>query len=294
LAFFSADVDPGFLFGLMRPDVLEFLGPDQDEEDPNDAAWVRVTDDRPTSELGVEYVAGHELALVYTAARALAEIEADNADLQAAIGVLAETLIGDDAGAGEAEPTLDHEIDQHADAAVLTRLQEAARTRHRVQIVYSRSWDAGVRTREIEPYRLISTKRGWEVDAGVDRGAAAGGLRTFLVTNIRQVEVLDQTFEPPADLSDLIAEHRRTTSVRVRIPYSAWWAADMHAEQVARVSEDDDQVTLDLELLPPVRRRMGLIALAADGAAQVVSPVELTDAGRELTAELLRHHRQSH
>ena len=48
LAFYTADLNP-MLFGLSRPSVLEFLGPDGDEIDPNEAEivrglWARVED----------------------------------------------------------------------------------------------------------------------------------------------------------------------------------------------------------------------------------------------------------
>ena len=44
--------------------MLEFLGPDGDGDiDPHEAEVVRAVNDRPTEELGVEYVDASELAL---------------------------------------------------------------------------------------------------------------------------------------------------------------------------------------------------------------------------------------
>ena len=140
--------------------------------------------------------------------------------------------------------------------------------------------------RVIEPYHLVQTRRGWEVDAGpLD---ADGQLRTFLLSNIRSVEVLEGTFEIPGNLPQLLESQRATTTVRARLPQSSRWAADMYAEQVSVVEEDELTAVLDLELLPPVEQRVGLLVLVAD--ASVVSPARLGDAGAQLAAELIRHH----
>ena len=83
------------LFGLSRPTVLEFLGPDGDDDvDPNDAEVVRVVDERPADELGVEYLDAAELGLIYSAARALADLDPDDQDLRDAIDALTDTMLG--------------------------------------------------------------------------------------------------------------------------------------------------------------------------------------------------------
>lgn len=274
LAFFSADV--GGLLGLSRPDVLDFLGPDGSDVDPNEAEIVRLIDERPADELGMEYVDAGELALIYTAARALADLEPENADLAGAIDVLTETMFGEAVRAEDlpgAEP--------------LRALQSAVEGRRRVRIVYSRSWSAGVGERVIDPYRLIQTRRGWELDAGLPDG----GVRTFLLSHVRTCEVLEEGFEPPLDLDARLERQRRTTTVRVRIPHQARWAADMYAEQADLVADDELRVTLDLELLPPVDQRVGLLLLASGPDAAIVSPPGLIAAGPALAAALLAHHR---
>src|SRR4051812_42893643 len=83
LAFFTADL--GGLLGLSRPSVLEFLSPDGEDVDPTDAEIVRIVDERPTEELGVEYVDAATLGLVFNAAVALSEVEPDNEDLRGAL-----------------------------------------------------------------------------------------------------------------------------------------------------------------------------------------------------------------
>ena len=219
LAFYSAELNP-VLFGLSRPESIEFFSSASGGEvDPNDADRVRLIDDRPAEEIGVERVDAGELALVYTAATALAETEPGNADLAAAISVLTDAVFGD--GAPE---------DSARSGGFVEQLRNAVAGRRKVRIEYSRSWYEGVIDRVIEPYRLVQTRRGWEVDAGP--GDDHGPMRTYLAVNLRSVEVLDETFTPPAGIDQVIAEQRATERVRVRIPHSARWAADFHAERV--------------------------------------------------------------
>ncbi|MET3962833.1 hypothetical protein ABIE44_002767 [Marmoricola sp. OAE513] len=281
LAFFTADLN-GFL-GLNRPTILDFVGPDGAEVDPNEAEIVRLIEDKPRGEIGVEYVDARELGLIYTAAQALSEAEPGNTDLLGAIQVLTETMFGESNAPRPESPARWNQA--------LVPLQDAARDRRKVRIEYSRSWNEGIIDRVVEPYRLVQTRRGWEVDAGpLD---ADGKMRTYLLSNLRAHEVLDETFEPPADLEARLDAQRVTVTVRVQIPHSARWAADVYAEQVRLVADDEETVTLDLDLLPPVDRRVGLLLLAAGPYSRVLEPSRMLAEGPKLAAELLAHHRRS-
>ncbi|TIC87472.1 WYL domain-containing protein [Nocardioides sp. GY 10113] len=281
VAFFAADVSSDWLLGLTRPDVLEFLGPDGDQEDPAVAEVVRFVEEH--GELGVEYVGASELALVHAAALALQDIEPDNTDLADAIDVLTETMFGS-ADRGADEPAVRQWVQP------LPRLQEAQAQRRAARIVYSRAWQHGVTEREIEPYRLVQTRRGWEVDAGPP--AADGSVRTYLLSNIREVELTERTFEPPADLAARLEAQRATETVRVCVPHEARWAADFYAERVTVVQDDEELVALDVELLPPLERRVAMMLLAAGPEAFVVAPQSLELVHEGLAAELLRHHQE--
>jgi proteasome accessory factor C len=280
LAFYTADLNP-MLFGLSRPSVLEFVGPDGDEVDPNDAEVVRVVDERPGDELGVEYVTASALGLVYSAAKARLDLDPDDEELRGAIDVLTETMVGE---------TLP-EAPARAWNQPLESLEGAVATHRKVRITYSRTWSQGVNERVIEPYLLVKTRRGWEVDAGPPDDA--GRLRTFLLPHIREHAVLDETFEPPRNLNTLLASQRTTTRVRVQIPHAARWAADFYAENVENVTDDELTTTLDLDLLPPVEHRVGLLLLIAGEDARVLDPTTMISAGPMLAAELLAHHRTS-
>jgi proteasome accessory factor C len=280
-AFYAADLVE---FGLHRPPAtLEFLGPDGDDVDPHEAEIIRISGDPGLDELGVQYVTAGELALLFAAARRLQDLDPEDAHLAEAVDVLAETMYGEPLG--EASSSHRRWVD------ALDPLQEAIREHRRVRIVYSRAWRTGVSDRTIEPYRLVNTRRGWEVDAGpLDE---AGAMRTFLLGNIRQAELLPETFEPPHDLAEAWMRQRATTRVRVRLPQSARWAADMYAEEIQVVADDEVSSTLDLDLLPPLEHRVGLLMVAAGRDAEVLEPAQLAFAGASLAKELLEHHRRT-
>jgi proteasome accessory factor C len=291
LAFYTADLNP-MLFGLSRPTVLEFLGPDGDEVDPNDAEVVRVVDERPGDELGVEHLDASQLGLIYNAAKALLDLDPDDEDLRAAMDELTETMLGTAPPVAETRaPTSLDTPGPRPWNRPLEPLEDAVEGHRMARITYSRAWSEGVGERVIAPYRLVKTRRGWEVDAGPPD--EEGRIRTFLLPHIRECELLDETFDPPADLDTLLAEQRATTRVRVRIPHAARWAADFYAERVEAVDDDDLTTTLDLDLLPPVDHRVGLLLLIAGEDAQVLRPAGLIAAGPALAAELLAHHRST-
>lgn len=294
LAYYAAD--PGMWLGLTRRHVLEWTGaddsPDEGEEaDPTSALTVRLVEE--PQDLGVEYLDAGELALIHTAANALLEVLPPDADphLESAVDVIAETLLGDpgerEAGRREAASLAGNSWRP----ASLDLLQQASTQRRKVRIRYSRQWETGVVEGTIEPWRLVQTSvRGWEVDAGPV--AANGRLRTYLLGNVRDLEVLDETFTLPEDAEDLLADQRTTTSVRLHLPHRARWALDEYAESSTVVADTEDGFTVDLELLEPVGWRVGLITLAAGPETRVLSPAGLVSQGPSLAQRLLAHHEE--
>ena len=278
LAYYTADVGT-LLLGLSRPEVIEFLSPEGESDDPASAEVVRVIDERPGEELGVEYVDPSELALVYAAARTLLDLEPDNQELADAIEVLTETMFG------EPQPL----SSPRTWDAPLPAFRRAVDERLRVDIVYSRAWHPGVTERTIEPYRLVQTRRGWEVDAGPPD--ANGRLRTYLLPNLRDVLRSRRRVRPARPPSTSCwRRSARTETVRVQIPHGALWAADFFAEHVDLVDDDAETSVLDLELLPPVRQRLGLLILAAGDQTRVLTPSALISAGPAMASALSHHH----
>ncbi|MGZ4591431.1 MAG: helix-turn-helix transcriptional regulator [Actinomycetes bacterium] len=275
LAYYRADVVD---LANFRSAVLEFIGSDGEDEDPATAEIVRVAASGPERELGVEHLTAEQLGALYQAGLDLLALEPDNA-------TLADALRAFRAGLWNAERP--DGLGPGAETAQL--LNDAARRHRRVRVVYARSWLPGVLERVIEPYRAIRTRRGWEVDAGpVDD---QGRIRTFLVSGIRECDLLDETFEPPEDIDELIRMQRQPVDVELVVPQTGRWAVDRYAESVTVLDDDEESVHLRAALLPPVEQRVGLILISCGPAAFVLTPPSLRDAGAEVAARLIEHHR---
>jgi proteasome accessory factor C len=268
----------GWLHQIFRPPAVEFVGP---EEGDSPATVVRVLHDAPATTLGVEYLSAGDLALIYTAGLALLDVDPDDQHLRDALGVIAETMYG--------EPGTQPSPGEWN--RLLPLLQQAQAERRRVDIVYSRAWRVGVRDRVIEPLQLLQTNRGWEVDAGPPD--QHGNLRTYLLSNIRDAELRDETFDPPAGLESRLVRQRRTTTVRMALAQESLWATDMYAEKVTVVSEDEDDFIADLELLPPLGERIALLMLASGEEARLLEPTHLMASASQTILELLAHHEAS-
>lgn len=268
----------GWSFDIFRKPALEFVQPDADETtDGSGRTIVRVVPDAAPG-LGAEHLSAGDLATLYTSGIALLEVDPDEPDLAEALAVIAETMYGD----ASATPYIGDWSRRVRD------LQDAQEQRRKVRIVYSRAWLPGVSERVIEPLRLVQTRRGWEVDAGPV--GPEGNLRTYLLSNVRSVEVLDESFEPPSGVGSLLAKQRQTTAVRMELAQDARWAARQHAERVAVVGENEETFTADLELLAPVGERAGLIMLASGPSTRVISPGSVLPDAMGLVEKLLRHH----
>ncbi len=288
LAFYTADTGPSQPAGYFRRAVVEFLGADGSEAFPDEATVVRVTDPRPAEELGVVYVDAAELALLFQAAADLLALEPDDEELAGAVRVLQDTMLPPDQHG-------DHDVDQSepaplADAGIPALVTRARTERRALRIRYSRAWEPGVSERIIEPYVMRHTRRGWEVDAGPLQ--PDGSVRTFLLSNVRSAELLEDTFDVPSAAAAAIEASRRATTAEVVLPQSARWAADRFAERVAVLEEDEEALHLQVELLPPLVQRLGLLLTIAGPSAFVVAPSSLVDAPQQVATQLLEHHQR--
>ena len=281
LAYYLADLVE---LGNFSAPVVEFFAPglpgdDSGEEvDPGTAQWVRVVARDPEQELGVDHLSAEALGLLFTAGADLLELEPGNDTLRAALEALRTALL-----------PVEEPVTTSGEAATARLLHRAVQGRHPVRVTYVRQWHPGARERVIEPYRLVRTRRGWEVDAGPpDDG---GALRTYLVPNIQSAEVRPETFEPPADLDALLLAQRSPVTVELVVPQDRRWAVERFAESVTVRDDDEESVSLRAELLPPVGQRLGLLLLCAGPEAFVMAPRELERAGEAMAAALLAHHR---
>lgn len=284
ISFYSADIPPQVLLGLQRPDSIQFLAADGAEDEPKDAVFVQSVSARPEAELGVEYLRADELAELYQVATSLRETEPSNAILTEAIGTLEEQFLGlghystVEAEGGTDPTNIESTVEQ---------LRRAVDGRFRIQIQYSRAWEPGVFVRQVEPYALKRTARGWELDAGPLR---EGHARTYIVNRIRSVVVTGEHFETPVGIAGLLASERREEVVDLSLPQRTQWAADRFAERTEVLQSDRSDVALRAWFLPPVSDRVGLVLTIAGPDAFVIEPSSLAEAGAQMASRLLRHH----
>jgi predicted DNA-binding transcriptional regulator YafY len=286
MAYYLADL---VALGSLSLPIVEFVGPgsdwtdEGDVEDPSGASapvgpeWVRVLAPDPEHELGVDHLTAEQLGALYRAGTDLLALEPDNETLAAALEAFATALEPADSGG-----------DERRGATTAQLMHRAAEDRRRVEITYSRQWHPGTTTRTVEPYRVVRTRRGWEVDAGPPDDVAA--VRTYLVSGIVDVRTTDESFELPSDLDELLAANRRPETVELVVPQDSRWAVDRFAESSAVLADDEDDVALRAQLLPPVAQRLGLLLLCTSPDAFVTAPDALRDAGVDAAHALLAHH----
>ncbi|HEY5788923.1 MAG TPA: WYL domain-containing protein, partial [Microlunatus sp.] len=259
--------------------AIEFVTGAAEDEDLGGASMVRLQAPEPGRELGVAYLSVSELARLYRAGRDRLELEPENETLRSAVNKLRAGLLPGVTPSvrGPLEPPpSDFEV--------------ARRQRRRVAVVYAGVWHPGDRERVIEPYRLIHTRRGWEIDAGPVH--ADGELHTLLLDRIQSYTVLDQTFELPADLYQLLARQRTLFPVELIVPHETRWSVEKYAERVEVLAEDETSARLRALLFQPVRHRIGLILADGGQAARVIKPPDLADAGEEVASALLTRYQE--
>jgi predicted DNA-binding transcriptional regulator YafY len=281
LAYYVADVAEQADFALP---VIEFVGGD---EDPGQAEVVRVVSPDPERELGVEHLTAEQLGALHAAGSDLLALEPDNEVLLSAMAAFESSMwpvpAADAGGAG---------------AEIAAAMNRAAQERRRVHIGYARAWQPGTSERVVEPYRVLRTRRGWEVDAGpVDD---AGRIRTYLVSGIQLIAAdketpsgpgtRDETFDRPSNVDQLIAEQRTAVDVELVVPQTGRWAVERFAESVTLLQDDEESVKVRAAFLPPVEQRVGLVLISCGPDAFVTTPPALVDAGVILARQLLDHH----
>lgn len=265
LAYYAADTL------TVRPDTIVFMSSEGREDDPNSAEVVRVVSDRPAAELGVEMMTPQDWVRAYETAAWISEMQPENADLAAAVEIIGQRILSG------TPPRPDSEIGAVVSKAVHDRVY--------LELQYSRAWKPGIVTRRVAPLRLVQTSHGWELDALRD-----GELRTFLIDRIRSAHATTDRFEVPADIDGRLAEHRAVTAVDLSVPQGRQWVVDRYAQSSEILRQDEDDVLIRGQFLPPVAERIGLVLVTAPGSF-VVEPNSLNEAGSLMARLLLEHHR---
>jgi len=225
--------------------------------------------------LGLRHQDAAVLGPLLSAAQQLRALEPDNLVLASAVDKLSTSMLG----------TVTAQASYRARIAAL--FNEAAATGHRMRITYSNTWLPRTDTRVIEPYRVVSTARGYEVDAGpLD---ARGAPRTFLISQVRDWEVLAETFTPPPGVTSALDANREQVAVTGYAPHDGLWAVFHWAERVDQGDSDGYGVMFTAWLLPPLPQRTGLMMLLAGPDAYLDDP-DLDQHRAALARELLEHH----
>jgi len=171
--------------------------------------------------------------------------------------------------------------EEGAEEHAVTVLNEGVRNRLLVEITYlSRSSDE-LSTRTIEPYLLRRDDRGWYVEA-YDR--TRGGRRTFKVAYIKDADLIDEPYEPRAEMADL--DHSLGGDVGVaRVWFSAGRARwELEGRPGTRPLEDGSAVA---EVTYGSRAWLISEILRYRGQAEVLEPAIVREEVAEAAAALL-------
>lgn len=256
---------------------LEFVNEAGEEVEPSAAPMVRLTSDVVTNDLAFRYSPVEGWARVYRAARDQLHLEPENSRLEGALEKLGR-VIDEALDAGT-------QVDGRRDGPAAWH--RAAVEHRRVAIRYARAWRPGTTERVVDPYRVVRTRRGWEVDAGPPD--ADGRLRTYLLSGILEASVLEESFEPPEELVAMLVRQRQTTPVDFVLPPEEVWVVERLAEWIEEIRRDEQDVEIRAWLLEPVRDRVAHALVTAGPRAMVVDR-GLMDGGRHLALALLSHH----
>jgi hypothetical protein len=266
----DATVDTGLGRAYLLIDPADSAAADPEPSD-DDVVWLEGTAE---DILGVEQFDATVLGPLYQAAEELLAQEPDNDTLRDATAILRKRFL----------PGLRRRREDPTGR--VATLRTAIDERRRVRIVYSRAWQPGVTDRVIEPYDITYTGRGAEVDAGPV--ADDGSIRTFLVARIRELDLLQETFERPADALARCIAKRELAPVTGYSQHGQRWVLDKWSERVDVRLQDDNGFTFVAHVLPPVRWRCALMHIVADGID--FDDVRFVEEGSELAERLLRHH----
>ena len=155
-------------------------------------------------------------------------------------------------------------------SSVARDLASAMREHRAVRITYARVWDPGVHTRIIHPYAFETTSRGLEVDA--EPAEKSGEVRTFLIGNIRDVQVLNECFNITEDVERRRLDNRATKAVEGCVPKDRRWTIEKWSEQTTFEESDTDSFKFEAELLQPYEDRVALMMLMAGPRARLLGP----------------------
>jgi proteasome accessory factor C len=219
-----------------------------------------------------------------------------------ALGLLASGLAV--MGMGESSPALESAVEKLMGALVpeaketlvvdmadegpgVSQLRQAAVEGQVVRITYRSVGKEETTTREIEPWAVFSTLGRWYV---VGKCRMVGDERTFRVDRIKDLEVLEERFEPPANPPEPRVGYTSSDEDIVCVldlGPRARWVLEYYPVEVL---EDDGEVVRIRFLSPDVEVPARLLLRLAD-TARLIEGVEVAQRVGEMGARLLSRYR---
>ena len=266
-------------------DILSFVGvhpytPDTqiDAVIEGDTVYVHLPQwfDRPlrlTPEQGMSLVASAQSLLSIPGADPEGPLARGIAKIAASLGVDATPV---DVTLGEAA------------ADVMAVLQDATEHHRQVEIDYYTYGRDEVTTRTVDPHRLYADQGNWYLTATCH---LAGGDRLFRVDRVSRAQLLDTTFEPPAEAPTMGVFRPAPSDPRVTLhlaPRARWVAEQYPTEDL--VEHDDGSLDVTIAVTARAWLERLLVRLGSD-AVVVAGPPELEAAGADAAGRILARYR---
>lgn len=170
-----------------------------------------------------------------------------------------------------------------AEQATLDALVDAARTRHQVEIGYYTYGRDEHTTRVVDPHRVYADRGSWYLVGWCHRSEDT---RVFRVDRIDACDVLDSTFAPPDDPSEIAVFHPAPDDpvVTLSLAPEAAWVVEQYPTESVRTDGERTIVRLRISARPWLERL--LVRLGASAEVVEADPA-LAGAGAEAAARIL-------
>ncbi|MFQ5516720.1 MAG: helix-turn-helix transcriptional regulator [Acidimicrobiia bacterium] len=222
-----------------------------------------------------------EALMLVAGGHAVLSAGVDVPELASGVAKLERALIGD-----EALVT----VDLGSDPAAVTELRRAVAGNLVVEIVYTSLSKGETKTRRVEPWAVLSTMGNWYL-TGWCRLVDAE--RAFRLDRIRQFEVLDERFQPPAGQPEPTIRYTPgdgdTEAVIDLAPAATWIAEYYPVEQLGMQADGSTRVRFSAAD-PRVAARL-LLRLGT--AARLVDGEEVAAAAADLRSRIRRRYRRA-
>jgi proteasome accessory factor C len=172
---------------------------------------------------------------------------------------------------------------------LLVELRQAVSSHRTVAITYTGLASGQTTERVIEPWSVFAALGNWYV-RGHCRLAAAE--RVFRVDRIRQAEVLDETFQPPAESPEPVIDYSPgvdDTYAVIRLAPQARWVADYYPVDV--IEESPEGLTVRFSAATALVAARLLVRLGSAG--ELLEGEEVAAAVGDLRGRILTRYRAS-